>query len=253
MRPGESNPNWRGGVPAYSCLTCGGEYRTYEKGRKFCSLKCRPKTPIAKLKEMAAKAAAIKRAKPRKVVKARYRAYVPVPKDERKRVATFKPCVQCGAQFKCTGKRQIESRRYCSYPCHLASGGAQRAGDAAAMAKTRYGAKKDANHKELVDALEYLGASVVDLSAMGCGIPDLLVHARGIWHLCDVKNKATAYGRRGLNPRQIKWASEWKGGPVVLLYSIDDAKALIEGRMDALTVITADEAAAFVLNRRAPK
>ena len=105
------------------------------------------------------------------------------------------------------------------------------------MAKLKYGAKKDANHGEVVDALIRFGASVLDISSLGCGAPDLVVWCRGGWHLCDVKNRKTGYGRRGLNPRQQEWAAKWKGGPVTLLYSIDDAKALVEGRLELLKQI----------------
>jgi hypothetical protein len=102
------------------------------------------------------------------------------------------------------------------------------------MAKLKYGAKKDANHSEVVKALESFGASVLDLSSMGCGVPDIIVWCRGRWNLCDIKNKKTAYGRRGLNKRQTEWAENWRGGPVYLLYNVDDAKAMVEGRINEL-------------------
>lgn len=105
----------------------------------------------------------------------------------------------------------------------------------------RRAAKRDTNHKEIVDALKRLGADVLDLSAMGCGVPDILTWSRGEWHLCDIKNGETAYGRKGLNPRQTRWAGEWRGGPVYLLYSVDDAKALVEGRFEALKSVGGSE------------
>ena len=55
------------------------------------------------------------------------------------------------------------------------------------MAKRKYGNKKDANHKEIVDAFEALGASVLDLSDMGCGVPDLIVWCMHGWQMVDVK------------------------------------------------------------------
>ncbi len=98
----------------------------------------------------------------------------------------------------------------------------------------RYGVKKDANHKDVVDALEKLGAGVVDLSSVGCGVPDLVVWCKDVWHLVDIKNANTAYGKRGLNKRQRDWATNWKGGPVYMLYTIEDAAELVNGRLQNL-------------------
>jgi hypothetical protein len=41
----------------------------------------------------------------------------------------------------------------------------------------RRAAKVDANHGEIVKALRSAGCGVLDLSAVGNGCPDLLVHA----------------------------------------------------------------------------
>jgi hypothetical protein len=43
----------------------------------------------------------------------------------------------------------------------------------------KYAARRDANHSELVAAFKKLGCFVVDLSANGKGVPDLLVRLRG--------------------------------------------------------------------------
>lgn len=95
----------------------------------------------------------------------------------------------------------------------------------------KYGAKKDANHGEIVAAFQKLGAAVLDLSSMGCGVPDLLVCCGGTARFVDVKNPTTSYGKRGLNKRQREWASEWKGGPVYLVSSVDDAVNLVSGNL----------------------
>ena len=98
----------------------------------------------------------------------------------------------------------------------------------------RYGAKKDANHKPMVDALEKGGAGVIDMSSLGCGMPDIAVCVGSTWHLCDIKNPATGYGRRGLNPNQKAWALRWRGGPVYLLSTLDDVERLLNGRLSEL-------------------
>lgn len=102
------------------------------------------------------------------------------------------------------------------------------------MANKRYGHKKDANHNEIVDAFESLGANVLDMSAMGYGVPDLLVWCFGAWRLIDVKNPKTPYGRRGLNARQKEWALAWKGGPVYMVSTVEQAIAMVNGKLEEI-------------------
>jgi hypothetical protein len=139
-------------------------------------------------------------------------------------------CPVCGTEFKYSPSQQ---RIYCSYECHIKSGGAKRAGEAAAMAKLKYGAKKDANHKEVFDAMSQITA-VHDLSNMGCGCPDGLAWINGGWQLFDVKNPQTGYGRRGLNKRQKEWADDWRGGPVFLIYSVEEAIRFVRGDWEGI-------------------
>lgn len=111
-----------------------------------------------------------------------------------------------------------------------------RAGFSAARLRMIYGAKKDSNHKEIVQILQLNGAQVYDLSSAGCGIPDLLVWIREGWHLVEVKNLKNSYGRRGLNPIQKKWISQWKGGPVYILTNIDEAAKFAKGDLDGINL-----------------
>ena len=39
----------------------------------------------------------------------------------------------------------------------------------------------------------------------------------------EVKNPRNGYGRSGLNKNQLKWASEWKGKPVVVVRTPEEA------------------------------
>ena len=105
---------------------------------------------------------------------------------------------------------------------------------AAARARAGYGQKKDANHNEIVDELQRLGAHVIDTSALGGGFPDLLVWVCELWHLVEIKNPSTAYGRRGLNLLQQDFAKDWQGGPVILLYTKNDCKKLTSNRTTEL-------------------
>lgn len=57
----------------------------------------------------------------------------------------------------------------------------------------RYKARTDANHKEIADAFRTLGCYVVDLSRVGCGVPDLHVTYRWLSCLVEVKTAEGKY------------------------------------------------------------
>ena len=132
---------------------------------------------------------------------------------------------------------------YCTYQCHLDSGGSFRAGMASQMAKMKYGAKKDANHGEVVDALNAAGASVIDTSSMGGGFPDIIVGYAGKTMLMEIKNPKTGYGKRGLNKNQVIWKDRWTGGPYAVVSSAEMAVAAIKALGGPVLTIR-DEAAA---------
>lgn len=97
----------------------------------------------------------------------------------------------------------------------------------------KYGAKKDANHKEVMQVIEQITA-VLDLSHAGYGVPDGAAWVEGGWHLFDIKNPKTSYGKKGLNDRQKKWARDWRGGPVYLIHDTDEAQDFARGRFEGL-------------------
>lgn len=150
-------------------------------------------------------------------------------KEKKKKTAHKSVCSYCGNEFTHSPSKD---RKYCSYQCHLDSGGAIRAGQEAVKTMKKYGLKKDANHNDIVKAFKKLGADVIDLSNLGCGVPDILVWCKGAWHLIDIKNPETAYGKRGLNPLQKTWAADWKGGAVYLVYNNDDVVNMVNGNLD---------------------
>lgn len=86
-----------------------------------------------------------------------------------------------------------------------------------------YACKVDANHAEVVAALRAAGASVIDTSRLGKGVPDLIVGFREITLLMEIKNPKTQYGRRGLNKNQRVWAETWQGGAVAVVDGPDAA------------------------------
>ncbi len=82
--------------------------------------------------------------------------------------------------------------------------------------------KKDANHKEIVDALRAVGASILDTSALGSGMPDLVVGYRQENFLIEIKNPKNKYGRKGLNDLQKEWVAKWSA-PVHVVRNINEA------------------------------
>ena len=89
----------------------------------------------------------------------------------------------------------------------------------------RRAARIDANHGEIVEALlSVAGVTVHSLAGVGCGCPDLLVGARGLSYLVEVKNPHKLNGNRLLNPDQEKWIKKWTGSPVVVLMDAGKAK-----------------------------
>ena len=95
----------------------------------------------------------------------------------------------------------------------------------------KYGAKKDANHKEIFKIIEQK-CCVMDLSHAGYGVPDGLAVVKGEIFLFEVKNPNTSYGRRGLNNNQKNWIKDWRGGPVYILRNDEDARNFSEGRFE---------------------
>ena len=83
----------------------------------------------------------------------------------------------------------------------------------------RYALRKDANQTEIVDCLLKGGASVYTLH-----VPvDLIVGLRGKTYLVEIKNAKNQYGKRGLNDKQKEFVTNFKGGAVVILDSVDSA------------------------------
>jgi hypothetical protein len=144
------------------------------------------------------------------------------PVDETRKVT--KICFHCKKEFEHYKSRL---KQYCSYQCHLDSGGAWRAGLAAKESILKYGAKKDANHHEIVDAMQKAGAYVIDMSHVGKGFPDLIVGFQSKTILMEIKNPKTSYGKKGLNKNQLKWKEQWTGGAYCVVDSIEAALRMI--------------------------
>jgi hypothetical protein len=130
--------------------------------------------------------------------------------------AGYHACLICNIKFKSYQK----NRKFCSLKCRNVYG---------LSPAMRNNARKDNNHNMIVDILKKGGVVVKDLSKAMNGIPDILVWHFEKWHLIEIKNPKTDYGKKGLNPKQQKWAEEWRGGPVFIIRTEDDANKFLIG------------------------
>lgn len=93
----------------------------------------------------------------------------------------------------------------------------------------RMAARVDANHSEIVATFRKLGCSVLDLSRVGKGCPDLLIGLP--WSrlniLVEVKDGTKSPSRRRLTKDEVNFFDEWKG-QVALVESVDDVIDLIK-------------------------
>lgn len=152
-------------------------------------------------------------------------------------------CVECGKNI----SSYKDGRKYCSYRCM---------GDSLAFREMmRNKPRKDLNHAVIVTAFKQLNCNVLDLSKEGRGIPDLAVAFVGVWHMVEVKNPNSSYGRKGLNKRQHKY-NESIGGTVEIVRTVDEVLALVTrwrvatsatgSRDNVPTLRTIDDALALV-------
>lgn len=84
----------------------------------------------------------------------------------------------------------------------------------------------DENQPAIVKALEDSGCTVQSLSAMGVGVPDLIVGRAGANYFIEIKNPDKPKADRQLNPTQVKWHDNWKGQCDVA-YTVDDALRIV--------------------------
>lgn len=72
-------------------------------------------------------------------------------------------------------------------------------------------AKVDGNHREIVEAFEALGCTVLSLAPMGRGVPDLLVGCGLRNFLVEVKDGSLVPSARKLTPDEHRFQKEWRG------------------------------------------
>lgn len=85
----------------------------------------------------------------------------------------------------------------------------------------------DANQVAVVAALRAAGASVLHLHAVGSGCPDLLVGIAGRDCLVEVKDGKKIPSKQKLNELQVKFHRSWRGRPVAVITSSEEAVTFV--------------------------
>jgi len=88
---------------------------------------------------------------------------------------------------------------------------------------TRRAGRIDANQGVIVAALRAAGASVAITSGAGNGLPDLLVGWRGETLLMELKDGDKPPSAKVLTPAEAYFVEHWRGRPVVIVESVEDA------------------------------
>ena len=125
--------------------------------------------------------------------------------------AGYKVCEECSREY----PHYSKVRKFCSIKCRDKS-----------LFYMRGRAKKDGNHNEIVAALEMAGCSVLDISMLGQGKPDIIVGHANENFLVEIKNPNTAYGKKGFSKLQVAFADIWPG-KVYLIRTVDEALIMV--------------------------
>ena len=89
---------------------------------------------------------------------------------------------------------------------------------------TYYKKRVDENQKQIIHTFIALGASVVDLSRVGQGTPDLAIGYNKKTIFVEVKSSEKA----AYTEPQEKFMQTWRGGAIVRIDSVDAAIRLIK-------------------------
>lgn len=95
----------------------------------------------------------------------------------------------------------------------------------------RRAARVDANHSEIVQGLRKAGCSVLDLSRVGQGCPDICVGFGGINLLMEIKDGSKSPSARKLTVDEVKFHRGWSGA-VTVVNSLEDAIKQINAALE---------------------
>lgn len=93
--------------------------------------------------------------------------------------------------------------------------------------------RKDANHASIVEGLLAVGCSVLDLSEVGKGCPDVAVGVSGVTVFLEIKRPGVAGKKRGAvqartNKAQSEFRAKWYGGPVAIVETLEQALEVLQ-------------------------
>lgn len=95
------------------------------------------------------------------------------------------------------------------------------------VASMRRAGRTDSNQARIVEALRKIGCTVAITSGVGNGFPDLLVGYRGTTTMLEVKDGERAPSERKLTEAEAHFLATWRGGPAVVVTSVDEALAAV--------------------------
>ena len=105
------------------------------------------------------------------------------------------------------------------------------------MARSVPIAKVDKTQPDIVAALRAAGMSVQHLSAVGQGVPDLLVGWKGWNFLVECKTERKDGGRgRGLSSAEAQWHEAW-AGRIIIAASAEEAVGAIVRSVRAIDIL----------------
>lgn len=87
--------------------------------------------------------------------------------------------------------------------------------------------KVDANQKEIVKAFRDKGMSVLIMSSLGKGAPDIAVGAKGMTFFFEIKDGRKPRSATKLTECESKFFAEWKGH-VGIIYSAEEVDEFAE-------------------------
>ena len=95
--------------------------------------------------------------------------------------------------------------------------------------------RQDKNQTAIVKALKQIGCSVLKLSDVGGGCPDLLVGFRYVSVLIEIKNKENWYGKKEAHyETQKKFRANWRGGLILTAYNPEQAILELQKQFDMI-------------------
>lgn len=86
--------------------------------------------------------------------------------------------------------------------------------------------RTDSNQQEIVYALRQAGCSVLVLSGVGHGCPDLLVGRAGVNYLLEVKDGTAPPSKQRLTKDEFDFLASWRGYSIVVS-SVESALAAV--------------------------